>query len=199
MEFYEVKEKMLEIAEVLKEFPEALQENAFSVLVKNLDINVDINNNTELETSEELDVKTIESRDINVNESKNKEKHTKTTTRKKNNSKESYQISKDLNLIPEGKQTFKEFYEFKQPKSSKDFNVVAIYYLEKVLEREQITIEDIYTCYKNANYKTPTRFRQSLADTSSKYGYISIDNNIYSVPIAGENYVEHDLPKNNNM
>ena len=38
--------------------------------------------------------------------------------------------------------------------------------------------------------------KQSLTDTSSsKYGYISVSNNCFSIPVAGENFVEFELPK----
>lgn len=111
-------------------------------------------------------------------------------------SKESYQMNKDLNLLPNDRETFQQFYEKKQPKTGIEINTVAVYYLEKILEKQEISIEDIYTCYKNVNARIPKALKQSLTDTSSsKYGYINAVNNYYTVSIVGENFVEYDLPK----
>ena len=128
----------------------------------------------------------------------------KTTSKKKtsalkggsHSSKESYQMNKDLNLLPNDRETFQQFYEKKEPKTGIEVNTVAVYYLEKVLEKQEITIEDIYTCYKNVNARIPKALKQSLNDTSSsKYGYINAVNNYYTVSTVGENFVEFDLPK----
>lgn len=123
-------------------------------------------------------------------------KKTSTLKGSSSSAKESYQMNKDLNLLPDDRETFQQFFERKQPKTGIEINIVAVYYLEKILEREEISIEDIYTCYKNVNARIPKALKQSLNDTSSsKYGYINTVNNYYTVSTVGENFVEFDLPK----
>lgn len=199
MGFNEIKEKMIEIAEVLKLFPDSLQENVFNVFVNSLEIDMGEKESNELEelinyeTDEEF--KKVQQNNDTSDTGTKQLKSTVKSKRKTNNKSESYQQNKNLNLIPKGNQSFKEFYDLKKPISSKDFNVVAVYYLEKILGRNEITIEDIYTCYKQSLHKMPKRLKQSLADTSSKSGLINIQNNLYSIPLLGENYIEHNLPK----
>ncbi|WP_342487607.1 hypothetical protein MKY83_19265 [Bacillus sp. FSL M8-0266] len=199
MGFNEIKEKMIEIAEVLKLFPDSLQENVFNVFVNSLEIDMGEKESNELEelinyeTDEEF--KKVQQNNDTSDTGTKQLKSTVKSKRKTNNKSESYQQNKNLNLIPKGNQSFKEFYDLKKPISSKDFNIVAVYYLEKILGRNEITIEDIYTCYKQSLHKMPKRLKQSLADTSSKSGLINIQNNLYSIPLLGENYIEHNLPK----
>lgn len=110
--------------------------------------------------------------------------------------KETLSIDKNLNLRPKDKKSFKEFYEEKQPGPAGDFNTVAIYYLTKILELSSINLNHIYTCYKEVNKKVPTAFAQSIFDIASRKGYIdSSDMNNLKLPLRGENFVEHDLPK----
>lgn len=134
----------------------------------------------------------------NNNSRKAKKKASIGTTKKTVLTKESYQMNKDLDLCPKGKKSFRNFYEEKQPTTNIEFNVVAVYYMEKILSKEEITIGDVYTCYKNVDRKVPSALKQSLTDTSSsRYGYITTINNCYTIPVVGENFVEYDLPKRN--
>jgi|GEM_PF-988863 hypothetical protein len=115
---------------------------------------------------------------------------------KKTRYQETVAIDKNLNLKTPGKKSFKEFYEEKQPKSTMDFNTVAVYYLIKVLGLSNVSMNHIYTCYKEVGYRAPEAFAQSLRDASNKKGYIDTsDMNDLKLPIRGENFIEHDLPK----
>lgn len=68
--------------------------------------------------------------------------------------------------------------------------------MQKILNIESISIDDVYSCYKDIGRKVPNALKQSLTDTcSSKYGYIAVNNNSYSISVKGENFVELDLPK----
>lgn len=193
MNFEEMKEIMLEIAKIIEEYPEALREKAFDILAENI-----FGKSQELENSSNV----TESKDEvglppRVEDLSNDSTFISKKIKKRNATKETYQINKDLNLSPKDKLSLKAFVENKQPKSNIEFNVVAIYYLEKILKKTDINIDDIYTCYKNVNKKVPSALKQSLTDTSSsKYGYIAVSNNCFSIPVAGENYVEFELPKN---
>ena len=108
--------------------------------------------------------------------------------------KESYSIVKDINLSMD-RSTLKQFYVEKNPKSALERNVVFVYYLAKISNIEKIAIGHIYTCYKDLNIKPPQKFRQSLADTASKKGWLDTQsvNNI-KITLKGESFVEHELP-----
>ena len=120
---------------------------------------------------------------------------------KKNSSKkttsESYNIDRDLNLrgnssVP----SFKNFYEEKKPNSTAEFNAVAVYYLQIMLKFEKITLEQVYTCYKEVKKKPADHFKQSFRDTKTKQGYIEYDKDWHLlIPHRGISFVEHDLPK----
>lgn len=110
-------------------------------------------------------------------------------------SKETISIDKDLNLREKGKKSFKDFYDEKQPKSAMDFNTVAIYYLSQILELDNISAKQVYTCYKEVAKRPPDAFIQSLRDTASVKGFIdSADVENLKIPSRGINFVEHDLP-----
>ena len=189
MKIEEVKKIMLEIAEILNKFPENLQEKAFDVMVYQL-WNIDTIELPSIDGAEEEAISEIAPKDSE------KESSVEKKVRKKNSSKEIYQINKDLNLSPKDKTSLKQFVESKKPQSNIEFNAVVIYYMQKILNIESISIDDVYSCYKDIGRKVPNALKQSLTDTcSSKYGYIAVNNNSYSIHVKGENFVELDLPK----
>ncbi len=108
-----------------------------------------------------------------------------------------FSIIKDLNLKPKDKKTLRDFYQEKSPLSNIESNAVFVYYLEKVLNLTGITIDHIFSCYKEVNLRTPMNLRQSIFDTaSSRYGYLDTSNmQDIKVIVRGENLVEHDLPR----
>lgn len=121
-------------------------------------------------------------------------------SKQKNKSKESYSISKDLDLSSKGgKQSLRDFYKGKFPtkaKSAMENNAVFVYFLQKILMNTNITLSHIYSCYKDVGARVPTALRQSLLDTSHRKGWVdtsSFENLL--ITTAGENYVEQDLPK----
>lgn len=131
-------------------------------------------------------------------------KKTKNTTKKQkvksqSKSKVAHKIVSDLNLLPADKQSFKDFFSDKsggKKLSAQEFNLVSVYYLKNVLNVQSVSADHVYTCYKEAGQIVPTALVQSLKDTASLKGWISTSNtNDIKVEIAGENEVEHKMPK----
>lgn len=120
----------------------------------------------------------------------------KPRNRKKNNTRQP-QLVKDLDLSGTGvEKSFKDFIDEKQPKSNIEKTTIFIYYLQNFLKIDGITIDHVFTCYKNSGGKLPINLQSNLNDTSSsKYGYIETVGGKYRMSIAGINYVEHNLPK----
>lgn len=106
--------------------------------------------------------------------------------------KESYAIIKDLDLSqPE---PLKDFYGKKTPQSALEKNTVFIYYLSKIADEKNINLNHIYSCYKEVGEKIPAALKQSLADTSSKKGWIDTKSmNDIKITLKGEGLVERDL------
>jgi hypothetical protein len=109
---------------------------------------------------------------------------------------EAYQIVKDLNLVPKGKQSLRDFISQFQPASNMEWNAVFVYYLESVVEIRPITPAHVFTCYRDAKLPIPKALPQSLIDTSSRKGWLNtstIDD--IRLTVGGTNFVEHELAK----
>jgi len=59
-----------------------------------------------------------------------------------------------------------------------------------------VTLDHLYTCYKNVGTPVPTDLLSSVRDTARHKGWLEAsDTNAISVTVGGENHVEHDLPR----
>ena len=110
---------------------------------------------------------------------------------------ESYSVLPDLDLA--GKDdipSLDDFYKDKKPSNAMESNAVFVYYLKKLRNINNIGVNHIYSCYKNVRAKTPRALYQSLLDTRKAKGWIITTNmDDIIIGIAGENFVEHELPK----
>jgi hypothetical protein len=103
-------------------------------------------------------------------------------------------IVKDLNLSMSDKKSFKDFVNEKKPLSNQEKCTVALYYLQNEIEVENVTVNHIYTCYKNVNWRT-VDLRNILFLTASRKGWVNTsDTENITITIHGEALVEHDLP-----
>lgn len=103
---------------------------------------------------------------------------------------------RDLNLRPPKKRSFDEFVALKQPQNDRERLVVATFWLQHEAEISELTPSHLYTCFKQAKWKVPNNLKNALQVVASKKGWIDTANSAdLRVTIAGENFVEHDLPK----
>lgn len=101
-----------------------------------------------------------------------------------------------LNLYPSNSESLKAFYEKHNATNFFEKNLIYAYYLEKILGLELVTIDHIYTCYKQTNQKVPGNLYQSLIDTRNRKGWLDTrDMDNLKVNVTGENYIEHEMPK----
>lgn len=109
---------------------------------------------------------------------------------------ESYSLDRNLNLRGGGNvPSFRDFYESKKPKTKAQFNAVAVYYLQKTLGLETISLNQVFTCYKEVGERPAEHFKQSFIDARSNYGWVDFDKEWnLSIPHRGQIFVEHDLP-----
>jgi hypothetical protein len=105
-------------------------------------------------------------------------------------------MAKDLNLRPNGKQSFQEFASAKKPTSQQERCVVAVSYLKDSLSLPAISASHVYTCFKHMNWRVPTDLKNKLAFTASHHGWLDTSN-MESIQITpmGENLIAHDLPR----
>ena len=101
----------------------------------------------------------------------------------------------DLNLRPKGKPSLKDFAAKYVIKSGEELSLLIVYYLKEEL-KETVTVNHIYSCYKELGNKIPQYFKQTLTNQKNRKNWIDVDdwNDIkYTTP--GMNYMEHDITK----
>lgn len=108
-----------------------------------------------------------------------------------------YTVLPDLDLTAKNDiPSLTNFYSEKKPANAMESNVLFVYYLKNLKNIEKVGLNHIYTCYKATKKKTPKALYQSLADTRKAKGWIiTTDMDDIRIGIAGENFVEHDLPR----
>lgn len=119
----------------------------------------------------------------------------KTSGSKKSRTKSIPRLIKELNLVPKGKQSGKEFAEEKNPGNVRAKCVVCAYYLREVISVQEISVDHVYTFFKAAGWPIPSDLVNTLQQAGSA-GWLdtSDQKNILITPM-GENLIEHELPK----
>ncbi|KGT08931.1 hypothetical protein CMU71_06170 [Elizabethkingia anophelis] len=134
MKSYEdIKAELINIADILKKYPENIQPLVFEILTKYFIGDV-ISNKTESKNTQ-IQINNPIKKDEAVKPKSNSQSITK--------GKETISLAKDLDLRPKGKASFKDIYAEKQPSY---FNTVAIYYLKEVCQVDFVTPNHVYTC-----------------------------------------------------
>lgn len=139
----------------------------------------------------------VEDDENNIVVTKKKPKKKKAKTKAKNKTKTSTSLSivKDLNLKPSGKKSFKDFVDEKKPSSNQQKCVVSVYYLINKLKLSNIEINHIYTCYKDAGWRTPADLANTLQYTASVKGWLDTRHSAdIKLTTHGDNLIEYDLP-----
>lgn len=102
---------------------------------------------------------------------------------------------KNLNLKPKGKKSGLDFAVEKKPTNVLHKCVVAVYYLRDEIGLSAISVDHVFTFFKNASWKIPSDLVNTLQQAGTAGWLDTADSkNIIITPI-GENLVEHDLPK----
>lgn len=107
-------------------------------------------------------------------------------------------ISSELDLSGGKKgQSLRDFFSQFVTSSNFERNLVFVYYLKQVAGIKPVTIDHVFTCYRNIKVlKVPVSLEQSLIDTRMHKGWFdtsSLDDIKLTVP--GINYLEHDMKK----
>lgn len=114
---------------------------------------------------------------------------------KRKTSSSSPSLVKDLDLAPKSKQSLRAFAEEKLPKSNHDRNVVSVYYLSQVADISPVTIDHVFTCYRDMSWPLPSSLENSLATTASRKRFLNTsDMADLKLTPPGINHAEHGLP-----
>lgn len=102
---------------------------------------------------------------------------------------------KDLNLKPIGKKSGNDFALEKKPTNVMQKCVVSVYYLRDELGLSAITVDHVFTFFKNAAWKVPADLVNTLQQAGTAGWLDTADSQNILITPMGENLVEHDLPK----
>jgi hypothetical protein len=200
--YEELKNELESMSKVVDRFPEAVKPQVLDLLVRTflgqapqLGTEADPGNSS---TPLEPPIKKKRTRKRSSTEKTDaQDAPTEKAAPKRGASKESYALDRELDLrgnksIP----SLKFFVDEKKPGPAKEFNAVAVYYLQKIAGLQKITLDHAYTCYSEAERRPPEAFRQSFIDTKNKEGWVEFDSaGNLRVPHRGSVFVEHDLPR----
>ncbi|MET8609565.1 hypothetical protein [Streptomyces misionensis] len=202
-EFDKLLESMPRIAEAINAFTsEDVQRQAFEALVGTLNLpSTGIVDAYQGLTTEENDsaVITAEGDDSSkfVTDSIEPARESNVTERRrrKAKSKRNWAAVKDIGFRPEGKTSFKDFIEEKQPKTIDEKGLLAVYYFEQILELEEIGVGHVMAAYKEAAWRNPANPENSLQAASSRHHWLDTSNmRIIKTTQRGRDFVEHDMP-----
>jgi hypothetical protein len=89
-----------------------------------------------------------------------------------------------------------EFMDSKLPITNEERNLVFMYYLQYLLNVETITMDHVYTCYREVRIRAPLNLEHSLRTTANQKNWITAsDADQFAVMPEGKLYVEKQLPK----
>lgn len=191
--YEELKAELLEISKIVEKLPEEVRVQAYELLVS------EFLGHSATEAQKEKPKPIRRAKRKSAEKAPNDTEATKQASKRRvgSASKESYSIDRNLNLRGDKSMpSFRVFHEEKAPTNAKEFNAVAVYYLEKIVGVSKVSLDMAYTCYAEVSKKPPKAFRQSFIDTKNKAGWVEfdLDGNL-KVPHRGSVFVEHDLPK----
>jgi hypothetical protein len=108
-----------------------------------------------------------------------------------------YTYMQDLKLGHTGDHpSLVEFMDAKLPITNEERNLIFLYYLQHILKVKPITLDHVYTCYREAKIRAPLNIENSLRMTAEHRGWIKANQNgAMTVTPDGKLYVEKQLPK----
>lgn len=117
--------------------------------------------------------------------------------RRRNGSKAPKSVAHDtqIELFPEGKQSFKDFATEKAPASMNERYAVAVYWILRVAELPTASVAQVMSCFMTADWRLPSD-PVNAGSQSRKAGYLSsAKSEDLQVSSIGVNLVKSDLPR----
>lgn len=109
--------------------------------------------------------------------------------------KQSVSVDKELDLIKGGDPPFSEFWKSKKPTSQEAKCLICVYWLSrKTHAKHPVTIEQVYTCFKDAGWVVPSNLANTLAQAGTKGWLDRRKRDDLKVVVGNENFVDHQMP-----
>lgn len=171
-EYEKTKERLVDIAKILSEYPDNLKEQVFNVLIKSADIK-----NGESKSDSDKRIVTLKSKNKRRNTIKGK-------------------IVEDKRLITK-EQEFKAFLNSRDVRTDVNFIVASIYYMRNVLKIEEVDKDYVMTCYKLLSRKIGN-IDSTINNCINRNQYLSRDTKGYYILTAfGDNLASVKMIKSN--
>jgi hypothetical protein len=104
-------------------------------------------------------------------------------------------LDPDIDFVPEGKQSLKQFFAEKAPKSDMEQILVLVYYMQQTLGRTVIGPGHILTAFKHVEKPVPVDIRATVRNMKRAKAWLTFtDMEALRVGTNGANHVEHELP-----
>lgn len=104
----------------------------------------------------------------------------------------------NLNFRPVGKQAFKEFVQHKDPKNDVEMVVVALHYMQHLMELPTTGPSHVMTAFKEAGKAIPVDLRQTIRNVKKAKMWVNFtDIEDVKTTTQGDNFVEHEMGKAN--
>lgn len=103
--------------------------------------------------------------------------------------------TKGINFYPDGKPSLRDLAAEKKPKNNYEKNLIAVYYLEHVLEMSEVSLGDVLAAYADADWTPPSIPDNALAKTASTRDWLDTSNlTAIHITHKGLRAVEHEMP-----
>lgn len=99
-------------------------------------------------------------------------------------------ILSNINFEPEGKESLKDFFGKYTPANDNERNLLFVFYLQNVLEIDQVTFDHVYSCYDILELRISESLPQTIRNTASRTKWIETQKSILSVTIKGSNQIK---------
>jgi hypothetical protein len=102
-----------------------------------------------------------------------------------------------LDLAPQnGVSTLKEYFDQFVSRTNFERNLIFVSYLQDVRGLAVVTLDQIYTSYREVNVKVPEALDDSLYDTNRKKGWLDTSSlSGITLTTRGRNYLNHELSR----
>ncbi|MGH3767893.1 MAG: hypothetical protein ACRDTX_22550 [Pseudonocardiaceae bacterium] len=110
-------------------------------------------------------------------------------------SKKTWAVNRNINFAPPDKPSLRDVADEKKPKSNKDKNLVAAYYLTEHLSQETFDVSDVMGAFKFMAWPLPSNPANSLQVVASTLSWFDTkDMSKIQLTHIGSDYCEHKLP-----
>ena len=108
-----------------------------------------------------------------------------------------FNLDKQLNLRPNGKESLRDFSAKYEMDSTPKQITVIVYYLKNILEINAVNGDHIYTGLDELGVRVPNSLKQIIINTKGRqYGWLDYESmNDISLSMQGRNAIKHDLRK----